>query len=700
MIFTHSTILFLFRRIRAVVFCACFTLYGCAWASAVVLPLTSVDMQIQGATAQAAFSINIDAKKDRKTEPTLHLEWRKSRLIDVNRSTLSIVIDGQMKRTVWLKDLGNGKYKVPLPGITGGLHTLVLRANLRIDEDPCLQTHRENAWFTIKSDSTIRWERRINSTTKSFAMPIKQFPEAWQRLADGWSGVHLKTHNSLRKLDEERSSAYLEASHLLRRWGYQPQNESTLRTVGQLHLLTASDLGLNSESVKRFAQTPSLSYIISSGKENELSIIGRDPSGLRDGILLLADDVARAFCNDSICEGGTSPGYPIPKNPDAPPSKTVPKLDSTKVWDMNQTEFSKGWIARGEGTHQLKFIWQRPATWSIKPWPTLHLHGQASSASNIDLNSSVVNVRLNNRPLASYPLAQWQTHRSEVRIPTEMWSADQWVFEISVNLKTKLSGTCVAINDDSLWFTVGTDTRLLVPRLERNFDSVGRFYSDFLALGKLPELHTSTFDTLNLEATANVLYPFYAAQFEKNKRPPRWQWASEQTCQAQRCIQLLQKPREGALLNILDGHWQSTPNGLNLPHVPTAGSMAIFYQAATSSQGAQLYIVPGLPTTEQRADAIEPPDYSGLLGRIALFSQRWLSLDIQPMSSEGALIGEPNLSQNPLDEKSLSKEQTGLRWLNFIWAGLSVLILGIVIFRLWRKPKNKNADDNWEMHDQ
>jgi Bacterial cellulose synthase subunit len=729
-----NIILLLFRAVDSIVVakfgvtlvycvfvCAFCALPCAAWAMAVALPLTAQDLQIKGLTAQATFSISVDAKKERKTDPVLHLVWRKSRLIDVQRSTLSVVVDGNVRRTAWLADLGDGKYAVPLTGLAGGVHTLVLRASLRVDDDPCLQQYRDDAWFTIKSESTVAWERREQTPKQVLALPlspINRYPDVWQRLADGWSGVHLNMPSTSRTLDAGQASAYLEAHHLIRRWAYLAQRQATSRTVGSFHLLTLADLTfkadgtahINSDAhqmiVRRFAQTPAATYFITSDAQGGLSVVGRDTEGLRDGIAILANDSARTLCNDSVCEGGSASVYPATPIK-ATHSVNTEQPDASRVWSLRQANYANGWLARGEGTHVLAFNWQRPATWKIAAWPMLHLHGQASNASTVDASNSMVTVRLNGRPLASYPLSQWQHQRSEVRIPSELWDAPQWAFEIAVTLKATQSKKCVGAEEDSLWFTIGTNTQLLVPRQEQSFDSVGKFYSDAISQGNLPALYAPIFELDALESLAPVLYPFYQAQLKpespSTKHNLRWQWVSANMCQTRRCIQLLSQSREGALLRIEGDHWQ--PNGLNLPHISTAGTVAVFYQADSAVQSAQLYVVPGpLPNVQNDESVasggrLEPPDYTGLLGRIALFSKRWLPLDIQPMTAQGSLIGKPNLKDNPLDENTASKEQIALRWLNFVWASISVLVLAGVFFKLWRKPKNKTIDENWEIHD-
>jgi hypothetical protein len=712
MLFTHAFILLLIAQNKALRSCFvvlillfCLFLSQPSSATEVELPLTPQDVQIKGLSAQASFSINIDAKKDRKTEPVLNLVWRKSRLIDVKRSTLSVTVDGNIRRTVWLSDLGTGEYRVPLSGLSGGAHTLTLRASLRIDDDPCLQQYREDAWFTIKSDTVLRWERHKQAIRDAPIIPVNRYPDSWHRLADGWSGIHLDMQTPL---NAAHAAAYLEANHLLRRWNYHVQQQATQRTVGHLRLLTLAELDTSSISAQRFARTPSIMYSIEVGKQGSLHVIGRNAEGLSEAIALLADDTARSLCTDIVCAGGVPAARDISKlNAAVSPSDSLvnastaaTKSDPTQVWDMSQADYAKGWLARGEGTHVLKFFWQRPVTWKVAPWPMLHLHGQASTASTIDTVNSIVTVRLNGRPLASYPLSQWKSQRSEVRIPTEFWDAGQWAFEIEVTLKTIQTKNCAYFNEDGVWFTVGADTQLLVPRHEQSFDSVGRFFSDSSRVKDLPPLHATTFNLETLSTAAAVLYPFYQTKQLSSKASPRWRWVNTNDCKTQRCIQILTQTPNNALLRLEGDHWQATPNGLNLPHIPSSGTVGLFYQAAQDGRSAQLFVVSG-PSTAIGDDtaAVEPPDYQAFLGRIALFSQRWLSLDVQPMTADGALIGKANLSKNPLDENTPSKEQIGVRWLNFVWAGLSVLILAAVLFRLWRKPKNKEIDENWEMHD-
>jgi hypothetical protein len=712
MLFTHPLILLLIRPNTALRSCFvvinllfCLFLSQTLSATEVELPLTPQDVQIKGLNAQASFAINIDAKKDRKTEPVLNLVWRKSRLIDSKRSTLSVAVNGSVRRTVWLSDLGNGEYRIPLTGLSGGTHTLTLRASLRIDDDPCLEQYREDAWFTIKSDTMLSWERRKHAIRDAPIIPINRYPDSWQRLADGWSGVHLDMQPPL---DAAHAGAYLEANHLLRRWNYQVQHQTNQRTVGHLRLLTLAELEASSSTAQLFAHTPSIMYSIEASKQGSLRITGRNAEGLREAIALLADDTARSLCTDTICTGGatttantTESNSAIRLASNLANTSTVAiKSDPTQVWNMSQTDYAKGWLARGEGTHVLKFVWQRPATWKVIAWPMLQLHGQASTASTIDAINSVVTVRLNGRPLASYPLSQWKSHRSEVRIPTELWDAGQWAFEIAVTLKTIQTKNCAYFNEDGVWFTVGADTQLLIPRQEQSFDSVGRFFSDSSMLNDLPAIYATTFNLETLGTAAAVLYPFYQTKQRANKASPRWHWVSEKDCKTQRCVQIMAQPPNNALLRLEGDHWQATPNGLNLPHIKSSGTVGLFYQAAQNTQSAQLFVVSGPPAAiDDNTIALDPPDYLAFLGRIALFSQRWQSLDVQPITADGALIGKANLNKNPLDENTPSNEQIGLRWLNFLWAGLSVLVLAAVLFRLWRKPKNKAIDENWEMHD-
>jgi Bacterial cellulose synthase subunit len=733
--------------IRAAFIVAGCTLANAAWAQAIDRPLAQQDVQIKGASAQATFKITVDAKKDRQTEPVLHLEWRKSRLVDPKRSTLSIVINGTARRTLRLTDLGDGHYQVPLTDIAGGEHSMVLRANLRVDDDPCLQQHRDDAWFTIKSDTAVKWMRRDTPASEVSSMPvhpINRYPGAWRRMGDGWSGVHLNmlgVNSADTALEPEQAAAYLEAHHLLLSWAFRAQQQATPRTVGSLRLLTLFDLNTKtyhdlkiSEKdrkmlIAHFESAPSVNYIITSNIEGVLSVIGRNDEGLRSGISLLANDTGRMLCSENICDGTSTANTPLaaaPKLPLTNQSKTQSFIqgdtsnpEATKVWSMQQADYSKGWSARGEGTHKLTFTWQRPPTWKIAAWPILYLSGQTSNASTLDAVNSVVTVRLNGRPLASYPLSQWQTQHSEIRIPEELWQETQWFFEIVVTLKALHSKSCVGADEDSVWFTLGADTQLHVPRQIQTYDSVGQFYVETVAQGKLPLLHGVNIKIDALESLAVILYPFYQSQLQQqlqqqsqnqtmrhnNEKNLRWKWVDSQTCRLQHCVQLLSQSNEGALLRIVGKNWQA--NGMNLPNIPTAGTAAMFYQAKNSRDNAQdsakLYVVPGQPVqpndTQQLDLLIEPPDYTALLGRIALFSKQWIPLDVQAITADGVLIGKSNLKENPLDKNTPSKEQNGLRWLNFVWAGISLLILSGVLLKLWRKPKNKTVNDHWELHD-
>ena len=389
-----------YQIITAIVFCALLLFSPPGLAVPVQMPLTVQETQLLGVNAEARFFVTLDAVKDRITEPKLIIAWARSRLVDPRRSTVSVVIDGRVRQSVWLSDLAEAEYTVPLTGLAGGSHVISIRSSMWVDEDPCLQRYRNDAWFTIKPSSRISWERRVSASTR---VAVNSIPDSWLRLADGKTGVFLD-HQA--PLDKEGIGAYLDADQLLRYWGYQPEKTKTDRTVGQLRLVTLDRLDKKHEAAIPLLENLDLRFVLAVDGNGVLNIVVRDSTGLREGLLFLADDQARALCTDSLCLSGAQ----LPKSQlSVATTASANENDPSKVWKLGMSGYPNGWQARGVGQHELRFVWQRPATWQLRDSPMLLLHANVSGSVALDQQQSAITVRINEQAVATYSLAQWRS---------------------------------------------------------------------------------------------------------------------------------------------------------------------------------------------------------------------------------------------------------------------------------------------------
>ncbi len=652
------------------------------------IPLTVQETQLLGLNAEARFPVVLDAPKDRTTEPKLIIAWAKSRLVDARRSTVSVVIDGRVLHSVWLADLAEGgEYAVPLNGLVGGTHIVSIRSSMWVEDDPCLQRYRNDAWFTIKPTSRISWERSVSASSR---VAVNSLPDSWLRLAEGTTGIFLD-YQAL--LDKQGVGAYLDANQLLRHWGYQPEKNRTDRTVGQLRLITLDRLDTKSETALRFIDSPETRFALAVDNEGVLNVVGRDSTSLREGVLFLADANARALCTGPICSSGLQLPQPKPALLARP---KVDKNDPSQVWKLGTSGYPNGWQARGGGQHALRFVWQRPATWRVRESPTLFLHANVSGSAALDQQQSAITVRINERPVATYSLGQWSTGQAQIRIPRDLWGATEWVFDVVAILRPTDVKACSISEQDTAWVTISPETALIVPAQEQPFEGVASFFKEMNSTG-LPGLSIENPSLEQLALVATMVYPFIQSKPNNTIAPPRqWKIVDEQACELQHCIRVQREPPADSPLKLNKGQWRNSLGELHVPHIDVVDTAGLFYLPQVKARPSQLVIVAGATST--LGGVTDPPDYLGLIGRIALFSQRWHVLDIRLEGQEAAAALSQSLGDDSKDSNNISKEQSNLRWLNFLWAAISLLVIAGLLIRLWRRPASKKHDVNWEIH--
>jgi len=111
----------------------------------------------------------------------------------------------------------------------------------------------------------------------------------------------------------------------------------------------------------------------------------------------------------------------------------------------------------------------------------------------------------------------------------------------------------------------------------------------------------------------------------------------------------------------------------------------MLHQPSTTDQIEQVYIVQGLKPQQ----AWSVPSWPELRVSAAAYTDRWHLIN----------FSEPQSTKPTLDLKgdmgNLSTKEERYRWVNLIWAALSLLIVAGVAFVLWRNRRTANPK-TWE----
>ncbi|MFM6990136.1 MAG: cellulose biosynthesis cyclic di-GMP-binding regulatory protein BcsB [Rhodoferax sp.] len=672
----------MFRQIIAVV-SACVLLFfgGHSLAARIEAPLARVDTQLVGLQAEANFNVFVDPRSERKSEPKLAVKWSASPLLNLRQSSISVWVDGEIRQSWRLSRPSPRQFTVALGDLTGGHHVIAIRTSLRTEDDSCPAHNRDEAWLKVLKDSAVTWEQKGNGDR---AASIKDFPAAWIRQSEGRNAVHVQFEGSL---DNEGIGAFLDADHLLRSWGHVPEIPLSNGVAGQLRLSLLDQYPADHPVALRLKSAPFSRFAFMTEGRRALVVVGRDNAALREALVLLANDRARGLCDTDLCTGaaqapsGADTSAPIskPGNP-APPS----------VWQLGESGQPNGWIARGEGTHTLRFVWRRPVSWTLKDWPMLHLHANVSGSAALNPHQSSLTVRINGRPVATYSFANWSAGRAEIRIPRDLWAADEWVFDVAATIIPNNKDNCAQTEQDSLWATVSPETTLLAPRQIQPLRGISGFFEESRAAG-MPALHVSSVDLEKLSAVAAALYPFALNPPPMIGALRPWRVVDSATCEATRCVRLQDTPPIDGPLKLDQDLWTDRSGQLRIPQIQATGTLAISLAAREAGQKPQLVLV--AKPNPASAPISEPPDYNGLASDAALFANRWHLLE-----TKGIQAARSDAAKESLDRKNVSNEQRNLRWLNFVWALISVVIVCGLLVLLWRRPRGKKADANWEIH--
>jgi hypothetical protein len=169
---------------------------------------------------------------------------------------------------------------------------------------------------------------------------------------------------------------------------------------------------------------------------------------------------------------------------------------------------------------------------------------------------------------------------------------------------------------------------------------------------------------------------------------PRWTFVTQAACKGTACIVLHpQQPSTSVQERLLP--WRKAVGKTakdvdGLPDLSVAGTAVIAWTPQDGSSAEQLHIVLGAP----KEPSIPAPQLSGFNGPIAVHTDQWQFF----ASAEDA----SKLTERASGQGNVSLQQGRLRWVNLIWALMSVVIIVTLAMLYWRKQKRADPK-TWEV---
>ncbi|MEM1417575.1 MAG: hypothetical protein AAGH15_21945, partial [Myxococcota bacterium] len=406
--------------------------------------------------------VPVDALGDRASAPTLALSLEASELLDMRRSTITVEVDGEPRRSVPLAR-ARGVLRLALGDLEGGFHRIGLRARLVVPDDPCLERHDRDAW--VRVEGGIAWRRQAGRTGAEEAT----LGEVFARLGGG--SFRIERANGT---GAPATAAFLEAVALLTHMGAvafdaedaDPGDEDDEPVTLRLGLAPVG------EAVGRVAVSA-----------DALEVQARDWTLVAATLETLRAETLRSRCAErSSCLVGTTPAPEASEGEEASEGNEVSEGEETarSAEVALPPELAKlGWTARGEGRHTLRFTWERPAGWELEAHPELTLEARFPHALGATSRVAVRLVEADREvPLGAFPIDEPRPdgaregalrgaleRRIVVRIPEPRWSDPVWTFEIEATLRSEEGEACDAVGD-ALWLHLDPRTRLTLPRRE------------------------------------------------------------------------------------------------------------------------------------------------------------------------------------------------------------------------------------------
>lgn len=655
--------------------------------------LVADDLQLRGAQPSQSIPIHMEATSAQPIE--LKLDWISSPMIDGKKSIVNVLINGQIRSTRRVSDLEGNAWRISLRPLNPGNHILTLQAQLRGKDDDCLPLP-DSLWLTLLNGSTIKGALKGGGIEKRESLAVRDFPAKWKATHVSAAAQDQRARPSVLLAHdfawkEQAQSAWLRALQFLHQNGLNAQTKpdagSQTATERKLTLRSFDRLPAEHPARKRWESEKNTLFALHAVSESHLEIIAKSPENLNRALDLMHDEERRKVCHERLCSVSD-----IDVTIERAANTRNASADTPALWRMTAGDQPRGWTAQGVGTHRLRQVWVRPLATEFQSDVYLHLAARASQAEQIDFLQSSINVRINDQPLATYSLSNWKSSTAKIRIPQSLWRANIWVIDFDVRLVSRNLQRCSFLVQDDYWVAIDPETQ--VEAMYKMVEPIGiaGFWQRAVTS---PAVHVTWAEAASKAPTEQQLALFtpllQALQASPSEATsPRITLVSKSQCKTSPCV-ILHSDASASWANEEVLSWKrafgQVPDQVkDIPDLGTKGTAALLWVPPDQGNAEQLHLVLG-----SRSDSTLPvPPLSTFSGSIALHTDQW-----QFFSDESAF--RSNLNASPAGAGNTSAQQGRLRWVNLIWALISITIVAgfaIVYWRKHRKPDPKT----WEVN--
>jgi hypothetical protein len=419
----------------------------------------------------------------------LRLRFSHSPLLLPDRSTMTVVVNGQSITSVFLTDenADQSRLELPLPvdGFAGEGFFVQVLFSMRLTRDECEETQNPALWATVHGDSVvaIRTQRaeeqpgleelntlfapaRQAETPLSLGLPAVLEPETLEAaglvaLQTGrWAAG---TSQELRPLEVTTD---LEADLLVGSgsqldlpdtWGALEWDEQQFATPAGMTPLNHGVLALSSSATA------------------QLLVSGGEPAAVRTAAraLVLPEQQDLLADDYTIVTSGSPVG-----------------MTAALPWQAGAASFAQLGVERralvGVGEHTLDLLFERPAGWQLKPGGELSLALETSPA--LDSATSWVAVSVNGFDVGTRQLAAGADGREPYRftLPADLLNTDlegQPIRRLALQVRFYLDLTqrgCTQMTPDSAWATLLPVSAWQLPHEPYAGRDLGRFPAPLL----------------------------------------------------------------------------------------------------------------------------------------------------------------------------------------------------------------------------
>lgn len=430
----------------------------------------------------------------------LRLIYSHSPLLVPDRSTMTVVVNGQSLTSVLLtgENQNRAELSVPLPldALTGEVLAVTLRFHLRLTRDECEEVQNAALWATVHGDSTLS----LATSPSSDAVGLEDLDALFTPTGVDPTPITLV-------LPPDPSPEELEAAGLIAfqigRWAGAVQRDPVLAyaaTEGDLPdgpaIVIGTGAALTPEgwgSVRWVGETFMIADETLPAEHGVLAIrMGSGPqllvSGTTPGAVLSAatavvrPELRHLLAGGQVAVAGTS----------------VPPIDGVYAWREGAASFAQLGVERrdvaGIGEHFLDVTFDRPAEWVLRDGGSLLLDLETSPSARTE--TSWVAVSVNGTLIGTQalrPRGVGASNRYTFVLPAGLLNSDlqgQPVRRLALQVRIFLDAerdVCEPVDPAGAWAALLPTSAWILPHDEHAGLDLGRFPAPVLAAnGEVP----------------------------------------------------------------------------------------------------------------------------------------------------------------------------------------------------------------------